>query len=65
MFEDFKECVLNKTTKRITQSNIRSYDHEVYTEIINKVALNWYDDKRYILDDGIHTLAWGHYKIKE
>ena len=65
MFEDFKECVLNKTTKRITQSNIRSYDHEVYTEIINKVALNWYDDKRYILDDEIHTLAWGHYKIKE
>ena len=65
IFDDFKECVLNKTTKRITQSNIRSYNHEVYTEIINKVALNWYDDKRYILENGIDTLAWGHYKIKE
>ena len=65
IFEDFKECVLNKTTKRITQSNIRSYNHEVYTEIINKVALNWYDDKRYILENGIDTLAWGNYKIKE
>ena len=62
-FEDYKNCVLNKTTKRIVQSNIRSYDHEVYTEKINKVALNWYDDKRYILEDGVHTLAWGHYKI--
>ena len=65
IFEDFKECVLNRTTKRITQSNIRSYNHEVYTEIINKVALNWYDDKRYILENGIDTLAWGNYKIKE
>ena len=63
IFNDFKECVLNRTTKRITQSNIRSYNHEVYTEIINKVALNWYDDKRYILENGIDTLAWGHYRI--
>ena len=64
-FEDYKNCVLNKSIKRIVQSNIRSYDHEVYTEKMNKVALNWQDDKRYILEDGIHTLAWGHYRIKE
>ena len=63
LFKDFKDCVLNKTTKRITQSNIRSYDHKVYTEIINKVALNWYDNKRYIMENGIDTLSWGHYKI--
>ena len=63
IFKDFKDCVLNKTTKRITQSNIRSYDHKLYTEIINKVALNWYDDKRYILENGIDTLAWGNYRI--
>ena len=65
LFKDFKDCVLNKTTKRITQSNIRSYDHKTYTEIINKVALNWKDDKRYILENGINTLAWGHHKITE
>ena len=65
VFKDFKDCVLNKTTKRITQSNIRSYDHKVYTELINKVALNWYDDKRYILENGIDTLSWGNYKLKE
>ena len=65
IFKDFKDCVLNKTIKRITQSNIRSYDHKVYTEIINKVAMNWYDDKRYILENGIDTLAWGHHRINE
>ena len=64
IFNDYKDCVLNKTTKRITQSNIRSYDHKVYTEIVNKVALNWYDDKRYIMENGIDTLSWGNYKIE-
>ena len=47
------------------QNILRSYNHEVYTEEINKVALSALDDKRYILSDGIHTLAWGHYKIKD
>ena len=47
------------------QNILRSYNHEVYTEEVNKVALSAMDDKRYILKDGIHTLAWGHYKIKD
>ena len=32
---------------------------------VNKVALSALDDKRYILSDGMHTLALGHYKIKD
>ncbi|XP_065665727.1 uncharacterized protein LOC136087148 [Hydra vulgaris] len=40
---------------------IRSHAHEVYTEEINKVALSAEDDKRVVLEDGIHTLAYGHY----
>ena len=44
---------------------IRSYKHEVYTEEVNKVALCSDDDKRYILEDGINTLAWGHSKIPQ
>ena len=45
------------------QNIIRSYKHEVYTEEVNKVVLLANDDKRYILEDGINTLALGHYKI--
>ena len=46
------------------QYNIRSYDHQLYTEKQNKVALSPFDNKRHILKDGINTLALGHYKIE-
>ena len=61
--EDYKTCLLTGKEQLRKQNIIRSYEHEVYTEEVNKVALSAEDDKRYILDDGIHTLAWGHYKI--
>ena len=43
---------------------IRSHLHNVYTEEVNKVALSAEDDKRVIMEDGIHTLAYGHYSLK-
>ena len=42
---------------------IRSHLHDVYTEEVNKIALSADDNKRVILEDGIHTLAHGHYKL--
>ena len=61
--EDYKTCLLTGKEQLRKQNILRSYDHEVYTEEVNKVALSAEDDKRYILSDGMHTLAWGHYKI--
>ena len=43
---------------------IRSHCHEIYTEVINKIALSSDDDKRVIMTDGIHTLAYGHKNLK-
>ena len=43
---------------------IRSDRHEVYSEEVNKVALSSKDDKRHVLEDKIHTLALGHYRLK-
>jgi len=40
---------------------LRSDKHVVYTEEINDVALSADDDKRIIMEDGISTLAYGHY----
>ena len=61
--EDYKKCLLTGKEQLRKQNIIRSYKHEVYTEEVNKVALSASDDKRYILEDGIGTLALGHYKI--
>ena len=63
--EDYKTCLLTGKEILRKQNILRSYDHEVYTEEINKIALSAEDDKRYILSDGMDTLAWGHYKIKK
>ena len=37
--------------------------HIINTIKQNKISLSPFDDKRYILDDKIKTLAHGHYKI--
>ena len=31
---------------------------------MNKVSLSAYDDKRYILEDGISSYAHGHYRCQ-
>ena len=61
-FEDYKKCLLDGQEIHRTMNIIRSHQHEVYSERINKVALSREDDKRIILKDGIHTLAHGHYE---
>ena len=38
---------------------IRSHQHEIFSETVNKIALSADDDKR-IMDDGISTLAFGN-----
>ena len=63
--EDYKICL--ETGKEILrkQNIIRSYNHEVFTEEVNKIALSAADDKRYLLKDSHDTLAWGHRRIKD
>ena len=62
--EDYKTCLKTGKEQLRKQNILRSYEHEVFTEEVNKIALSALDDKRHILNDGIHTLAWGHHKIK-
>ena len=41
----------------------RSTNHVVSTVDIEKICLSPFDSKRYILPDGISTLAYGHYRL--
>ena len=63
--EDYKTCLQTGKEQLRRQNIIRSYEHEVYTEEVNKIALSAADDKRYLLKDSYDTLAWGHRRIKE
>ena len=62
-FEDYKNVLFNRTTQMRKMNVIRSHKHEIYTEEINKIALNGDDDKRIVMEDRIHTLAYGHYSL--
>ena len=61
--EDYKTCLFERKEQRRQMNVLRSYNHTIYTETVNKVALSPFDDKRYILEDNINTLAWGHHII--
>ena len=63
--EDYKKCLFTKKEQERTMNAIRSRKHNIHTESITKSALSANDDKRIILEDGINTLAIGHYKIKK
>ena len=43
---------------------IRSGSHQLYIDTIQKKCLSAFDNKRHILEDGVSSYAYGHYKIK-
>lgn len=58
----FKEVLL-KEKKFISRFNqIRSKNHKLFTGNFTKVALHCFDSKRFILEDGISSLAHNHYQ---
>ena len=64
-FEDYKNVLFNQTKQMRKMNVIRSYKHEIFTEEINKVALSGDDDKRIVMENRIHTLAYGHYSLRQ
>ena len=64
MFQNFKDCLFNNKTVYRSQ---KSYNHDVYTEEVNKIALRSNDDKRLKTFDGIETYPYGinTFKVSE
>ena len=63
--ENYKTCLQTGKEQLRRQTIIRSYEHNLYLEEVNKIALSAADDKRYLLKDSYNTLAWGHHKIRD
>ena len=57
--EKKKDAVIEGTFKRI---NNQAFD--ISTKEQTKTLMTCTDNKRWILDDNIHTLAFGHYRLK-
>ena len=49
---------------RHNMNRIQSKSHELSTYNVFKISLSCFDDKRYVLDDGVNTLAYFHKDIK-
>ena len=58
---DYKNCLFSGRSQLSPMNVIRSHNHEVFTEQVNKIALSADDHKREICDDKIKTFAHGHF----
>ena len=59
MFQNYKDCLFNDKTVYRSQERFKSYNHDVYTEEVNKIALSGNDDKRLQTSDKITTYPYG------
>ena len=59
MFENYRDSLFNNKIIMRPQMRFKSDHHDVYTEEINKIALNSSDNKRLQTFDGITTYPYG------
>ena len=58
-FNKFKNMLFKK--KIMTHMiRIQAKNHKLGTYEINKISLSYFDDKRFVFNNGIHTLAYFH-----
>ena len=59
LFENYKDSLFSNKTIMRSQLRFKSYHHNVYTEEVNKIALNSSGNKRLQTLDGITTYPYG------
>jgi hypothetical protein len=66
--EQYKLAIFGTTKEELQQkvsfNLIRSENHQLNSIKVTKTGLCAYDDKRWVLDDNVHTLAHGHYRTQ-
>lgn len=63
-FDDYVNCLKNSCIIVKDQKSFRTKLHNVFTIQQSKIALSPFDDKRHILENGIDTLAHGHFSLR-
>ena len=63
-FNEFKDTLFNKKIIRHKMRRIQGKKHKMGTYEINKISLSVFGDKRFVLNNGIHTLTYFHKGLK-
>jgi len=61
-YDDYVNCLINKEKKIMTMHSIKANKYEINIEKYNKIALDYYDDKRIYLND-IYSLPYGNHNL--
>ena len=64
-FNEFKDTLFNQKVLRHKMRRIQSKKHKMGPYVINKTSLSYFDDKRFVSNDGIHTLAYFHKELRK
>ena len=64
-FNESKDALFIKKVLRHKMRRIQDKKHKTGTCEINKISLSCFDDKRFVLNDGIHTLAYFNKDLKK
>ena len=57
-FDDYVKCLFSGEKEMRKMKIIRSEKHDIYSKEVNKIALSNEDDKRFVLEDKVYTLAF-------
>ena len=63
--QNYKDALSNKKTCKHGMRMLKSEGHKIYCLRVNKITLSPFDSKRWITNDGVHTLAYGNKDIKD
>ena len=62
--KEFVDVLFNKKVIRHDMKRTQSKLHRIGAYDVCKISLSCFDDKRYILDDGVNSLAYFHKDIE-
>ena len=61
--ELYLQVLRTKIPEKHKMNSLRSYGHQIHNITQEKVSLSAFDSKRWMCDDGINTIAFGHHTI--
>ena len=65
MHNEFRDVLFDKKVVRHCMKRILAKGNKIGTYDICKISLLCFDDKRYVLNDGVNSLAYGHVGIND